>query len=68
MILYSNNCPLCRTLKDYLDTNGFKYEVCDDVDKMISMGFKDVPQLEIDGQIYDFNSALMKLKEIKESK
>lgn len=52
IILYSTiSCPRCNGIKRVLDSKGIKYDVCDDVDKMESLGICSVPVLEIDGEI-----------------
>ena len=58
IILYSNNCPKCKILKQKLNDKNIVYEEVNDVDLMISKGFSEVPLLEIDGEIYRFNDAV----------
>ena len=58
IILYSTNCPMCRVLESKLNQKGVKYTICSDTDIMESKKFLSVPQLEIDGNIYNFSEAL----------
>lgn len=58
MILYSTNCPKCKILKEKLDAKHLQYDICSDVDKMISLGFTHVPVLEISGKYLNFTEAL----------
>lgn len=62
IILYSTGCPNCKLLKDYMDKKGVSYEENNSVDDMVAKGFDHVPMLEVDGNIYDFNDALMLVK------
>ena len=63
IILYTNNCPKCKILKNKLDEKNIKYEICNDIDLMIEKGFKSVPMLKIEGQILNFNDSIIFLKE-----
>lgn len=58
IVVYSSGCPRCNTLKKKLDIKGVKYEVFDDVDKMIEMGLTEVPILEVDGTKMSFSEAV----------
>lgn len=64
MTLYTSGCPNCRLLKQKLDDKKLKYNIVDDVDKMVELGFTRVPVLEVDGKYLDFNEALMYLQNI----
>lgn len=55
---YSTNCPKCRVLKRKLDEKGVHYVVCEDTDRMLSLGIEVVPVLEVDGQMMDFSTAV----------
>lgn len=57
IVLYSNNCPKCKILKQKLDNKNINYKEVNDINLMISKGFNEVPLLEIDGEIYQFNKA-----------
>lgn len=58
IILYSTNCPKCRALEKQLNKNKIEYEVVTDKDVMIQKGFTSAPQLEINGEIMDYNTAI----------
>ena len=64
MTLYTSGCPNCRLLKQKLDDKKLNYNIVDDVDKMVELGFTRVPVLEVDGKYLDFNEALMYLQNI----
>lgn len=57
MVLYSNDCPKCKILKQKLNSKNIQYEEVNDIDLMISKGFNEVPLLEVDGEIYTFAKA-----------
>lgn len=59
VVLYSNNCPNCRILKEKLDKKGIEYSENTSVEEMISLGFTHVPMLKVDDKIMDFNEALV---------
>lgn len=63
MILYSNNCPKCKILKEKLDNLNIEYDVCDNLDLMIEKGFMSIPMLEIDNKTYTYLEAINYLKE-----
>ena len=48
-ILYSTGCPKCQVLAKKLEKSTLSYEVCNDVEKIKSMGFSEVPVLSIYG-------------------
>lgn len=62
--LYTNDCPKCRILKAKLDEKDVIYNVCNDIELMLSKGFKTMPMLEVDGVTYDFLAAVNLIKEI----
>lgn len=61
--LYSTGCPRCHVLETKLREKGISYEEVNDKELMISMGFTEVPMLDIDGKIYNFSEAVKWLKE-----
>ena len=54
VILYSTGCPKCNSLKKKLADAQIDYSIVEDVDVMLSMGLKDVPWLEVDGNLMNF--------------
>lgn len=54
IILYSTGCPKCNILKKKLADAKMEYSVVEDVDVMLSKGLKDVPWLEVDGNLMNF--------------
>lgn len=54
VILYSIGCPKCNILKKKLADAKIDYKVVEDVDVMVSKGLKEVPWLEVDGNLMNF--------------
>lgn len=57
-----DDCPNCNALKKELIKAGIVYEVFDDIDKMIEMGFTEMPMLEVDGKIMKRTDAIKWIK------
>ena len=58
VILYSTGCPKCKVLKSKLDEKSIECEIISDMDTIISLGFKTVPLLSVDGNIMQFADAV----------
>ena len=58
VILYSTHCPKCQVLEIKLKQKNIAYEEVTDMDVMKDKGFKSVPQLEVDGVVYNFKDAV----------
>ncbi len=56
-------CGMCKLLKRELDSRSIKYEVCEDVQEMESKGISNVPMMEVDGELLNFQNAMKYLKE-----
>lgn len=57
IILYTVNCPKCRQLEKRLNERGIKYEICDNIDTMKSLGIMSAPYLQVNGELMDFTKA-----------
>ena len=57
-ILYSTNCPKCKVLETKLKNKNIEFEICDDVDLMLSKGIQQAPYLEVDNELMDFSNAI----------
>ena len=57
-ILYSTNCPKCNVLEKKLQSKNIDFEICNDVDLMLSKGIQQAPYLEIDNELMDFTKAV----------
>lgn len=58
IILYSTNCPKCNVLEKKLQSKNINFEICNDVDLMLSKGIQQAPYLEIDNELMDFSKAV----------
>lgn len=58
VVLYTTGCPKCKILEKKLEQKNIDYEIFDDVDKMLEMGFQSVPLLEVDKKVMDFGEAV----------
>lgn len=58
IILYSTHCPKCKILEKKLSSKNINYEEVDDVDKMLDMGIKEAPVLDIGDRRLTFNEAI----------
>lgn len=62
IILYSNNCPRCKLLKEMLDAKGFQYIISIDFRYCIVNGFRSAPVLEVDGLMLGYDEAVIYIK------
>jgi len=56
-------CPKCRVLKLKLNQHGLEFTEFNDMDAMIEMGIKSVPQMKVDDKMYTFEEAIKYLRE-----
>lgn len=63
--LYTTGCPKCKILKMKLDNAGITYDVCDDINEMLALGFKTAPILMVDDLPYDFGDAVKLIERMK---
>lgn len=56
--LYSNDCSKCRILKFKLENKNIQYDLCSDINIMISKGFQSMPVLEVNGKTMDYLDAI----------
>lgn len=57
IIMYSTHCPKCNQLSKRLNERGIKYEICDNIDTMKSLGITTAPYLQVNGELMDFSKA-----------
>lgn len=63
--LYTTHCPKCKILEERLNEKKVKFEVIDNMEELQKMNFKSVPNLEIDGKIYNYLEAIKYLNKLK---
>lgn len=57
IILYSTNCPKCKVIEKKLNAKGLEYEVSNDIEFLITKGFKQAPVLQVGYQYMPFAEA-----------
>ena len=62
VILYSNDCPNCQSLKAELNKAHIEYQECKDIDKIINMGLNELPVLEYYGKLLNLREAISWIK------
>lgn len=55
--LYSTHCPQCEILEEKLQVKNIPYTEVNDVTLMSNKGIKNVPVLEVNGEMMDFLKA-----------
>ena len=65
IILYSTHCPKCKVIETKLKQAGLQYTEIDDVEKMLSLGIRMAPMLEVNGKLMDFSDANRFLKGVQ---
>lgn len=67
MILYSNNCPVCRTVKKILNEKNIEYTEIDDINEIMNTArennISSLPFADIDGVVYTAQKLVSYLKE-----
>ena len=63
MVYTHETCPRCKVLKKKLELSGLEFEECMDIDKMLAMGMKSSPMMEVDGQLLTFEEAIKYVNE-----
>ena len=57
IMLYSTHCPQCEILEEKLQVKNIQYTEVNDVALMLNKGIKNVPVLEVNGEMMDFLKA-----------
>lgn len=63
--LYTTHCPKCKILEERLNEKKIKYEIVDNIEELQKMNFKSVPNLEIDGKIYNYLDSIKYLNKVR---
>lgn len=62
--LYTTHCPKCVILEKKLQDKNIEYQVCDDVDLMLSKGMQEAPYLEVEEkEMMNFSKAIKWINE-----
>ena len=63
--LYSTNCPKCNVLKQKLQSLNIDFEISNNIDELIELGFMEAPILKVNDQYLNFSKAVNWIKEQK---
>ena len=66
VVLYSTGCPKCQVLEKKLNDKHIKYTLETNVDRLIQLGFRMAPILEVDGLLMQFADANKYLNDWRE--
>ena len=58
IILFSNNCPRCKILKQKLEEKNIDYIETDDFTEIIEKNFQTAPILKVNDEYYQFGEAV----------
>ena len=59
VVLYTTHCPKCKVLALKLKQKSIDFNEEEDVDKMLALGLKNAPALQVDdGDMMDFDAAV----------
>ena len=61
--LYSTGCPKCTVLRKKLENSSIDFQISYDMDRLLELGFMEVPVLQADGQYLNFSKAIKWIKE-----
>jgi glutaredoxin len=57
--LYTTHCPKCIILEKKLQDKNIEYQICDDIDLMLSKGMQEAPYLEVEEKgLMNFTKAI----------
>lgn len=57
-VLYTTHCPKCNVLYKKMTDKGMNFEVCEDIEPLIEMGFMSAPVLFDGEKYYNFDEAM----------
>ena len=61
--LYTNHCRKCEILTAKLKEKNIVFEVEDDTEVLVSLGFDFMPVLEVDGKLLNYGEAVKYVNE-----
>lgn len=65
IVLYTTHCPKCRVLEAELLRGGFDFSVCEDEDKMRTLGIDHLPVLAVNDELLNFPDALKYVRGVR---
>ena len=64
-VLYTTHCPKCNVLYNKLKNSGITFEVCEDIEHLIEMGYMSAPILFDGEKYYTFEEAVKLLNNMR---
>lgn len=64
VILFSNDCPRCKILKEKMINKNIEFEVSDNFDELIEHGLQTTPVLKVNNEYYQFGDAVKLIGEL----
>ena len=55
--LFTTHCPKCKVIEKKLAQKNIEYKMVEDINIMKEKGFKSLPMLEVDDQVFNFIEA-----------
>lgn len=65
VILFSNDCPRCKILKEKMIDKNIEFEVSDNFDELIQHGLQTAPVLKVNDKYYQFGDAVKLIGELQ---
>lgn len=66
IVLYSTNCPKCKVLETKMTNLGIDFQVFNNIDDIIKLGFQQAPMVKDEqGKIMNFSEAIKWLKTLE---
>jgi glutaredoxin len=59
IIFYTIGCPLCKGLEAQLKNKNIKYETVEGTDKLIALGMRSAPILQVGDKLFTYKEALI---------
>ena len=57
-VLHTTHCPQCKVLQSKLEAKGIDFEIDEDIDHILALGYKSAPILEVNGSAMLFSDAI----------
>lgn len=58
IVLYTTHCPKCKVLESKLIEKNIDYQIEEDIEKLIDLGYMSAPILSVDGEVMEFGEAV----------
>lgn len=58
IVLYTTHCPKCKVLESKLIEKNIDFQIEEDIEKLIDLGYMSAPILSVDGEVMEFGEAV----------